>query len=86
MEDITLFLWAGSMAVLIIQFYVRQLAVYFLGDLLGIGGLVSTINEVTNETLATNIGLVMTIAMVIVILYSTMAIMFSVWPDKRGRI
>lgn len=79
-------MWAGSMAILVLQYFVRWPVMYMLGDLLGIGGLVSTLNEVNAETIAVNIGAVMSLAMVVVILYSTINMMFHFWPDKRGRL
>lgn len=84
MEDITLFLWIGAISVLILQYYVHVSPIYFLGELLGIGGLTVTLQEVEAMTLSDNVGLVMTIAMIIVILYSTVNLMDHFWPVKGG--
>ena len=84
MEDITLFLWISGFIALALQYYVRVPPAYFIGELLGIGGLVCTFNEVNAETLSTDIGLLMSIAMLIVILYSTVNLVGHYWPVKGG--
>ena len=84
MEDITLFLWIGAISVLILQYYVHVSPIYFLGELLGVGGLTVTLQEVEDLTLSEDVGLVMTIAMIIVILYSTVNLIDHYWPIKGG--
>lgn len=84
MEDITLFLWIGGLIALLVQYYVHASPVYFIGELFGIGGLVCTLQEVENEALTGEIGSFMALAMIIVILYSTLNLITHFWPTKTG--
>lgn len=84
MEDITLFFWIGGFLALALQYYVKVPPTYFIGELLGIGGLVRTFTEVENQTIGDDVGLLMTIAMIIVILYSTINLVGHYWPVKGG--
>lgn len=84
MEDITVFLWIGAFLSLLIQYLVRVPPVFFVGELLGVGGLLCTLNEVDQGTLSGELGMLMLIAMGVVILYSTLNFMDHYWPTKRG--
>ena len=82
MEDITLFLMVGGIVTLVVQYYVHAVPMYLIGELLGIGGLIAVIGEVNANTMDTDIGMLLTIAMVVVILYSAMNFVGHYWPVK----
>lgn len=83
MEDITLFLWIGGLIALVLQYYVRVTPIFFIGELLGIGGLITTFQEVDAQSIGTDVGMLMTIAMIVVILYSTVNLINYFWPTKN---
>lgn len=85
MEDITLFLWIGGLIALALQYYVRVSPIFFIGELLGIGGLITTFQEVDAQSLGADVGMLMTIAMVVVILYSTLNLINYYWPTSEKR-
>lgn len=84
MEDITLFFWIGGFLALALQYYVRVPPAYFIGELLGIGGLICTFKDVEDSIIATDLGMLMSIAMIVVILYSTVNLIGHYWPVKGG--
>lgn len=85
MEVITVILWVGGLITLVLQYYLRAMPFYLLGELMGIGGLVATINEVDAGALSVEIGSLMTIATVVVIIYSAMNLIGYFWPMKGWR-
>lgn len=84
MEDITLFFWIGGLIALLVQYYVRASPIFFIGELFGVGGLVCTLQEVENEVITGQSGTFMAIAMIVVILYSTVNLINHFWPTKNG--
>lgn len=84
MEDITLFLWIGAITVLALQYYARYTPIFFIGEILGVAGLTVTLQEVQNATLTDNVGVFMTLAMIVVIIYSTINLIDHFWPVKGG--
>lgn len=85
MEEITVILWVGGLVTLVLQYYLRAMPFYLLGELMGIGGLVATISEVDSGALSNDLGVLMTIATVVVIIYSAMNLIGYFWPMKGWR-
>lgn len=77
---------AGAIIMLVIQTYLRAPSIMFLGELFGIGGLITVLDEVNEATIGNEVGMVMVIAMVVVIIYSTINVVFYYWPDKRIKV
>lgn len=82
MEDITLVFWCAGLIVLVLQYFIKAPPVYLLGEVFGVGGLVCTVNEANAGVLDSSTGLLMTIAMVVVMIYSAWNLIGYYWPGK----
>lgn len=70
MDDITVFLWVGAIIAVMLQYKLRVAPVFFIGELLGVGGLYQTIAEYDAGNIDGSITIIMSIVCVMVVIYS----------------
>lgn len=86
MQDVSFFLWGAAVIMLILQHYVKVPSILYLSELLGVGSLATTVNEIDAGALADNTGSVLLIMSVLVILFSTVNLIGYYWPDRRWTV
>lgn len=82
MDDVTIFFLVGCVAIIMIQYFVKYPPVYFLGELMGVGGLYQVISEVDNATMGDQVGLIFSILAIMTIIYSSMNLV-NLWMKYR---
>ena len=85
METITILLVCGAFLGLVAQYLIKEPPFYLMSELLGLGGIVSLIDEVNANTLGDTPAMLLIIGMVSIMIYSTWGLVNYYAPNGKKK-